>query len=291
MNFINGSSATSQPGCEPKLPCCSRAALIQPNDIVVSDALNHASIIDGIRLTRASARVVPHLDIAAVANALRGPRAGRAWVITESYFSMDADSPNMQALRAICDDANAGLIVDEAHALGVLGPEGRGVCAAANVIPDVLVGTLGKAFGTQGAFVTGPSHLIDWLWNRARSFVFSTGLSPVLAATAQRALQTIRRDPSLRTRVIELANMFRQGLAARGLTTVGYGHVVPWVLGDPERALKVAEALRLSGVIAHAIRPPTVPQGTSRIRFAITARHSKADIESALATITSVAEC
>lgn len=156
------------------------SALASPGDLIVSDALNHASIIDGSRLSRARIAVVPHLDVGAVRAALRTRETGRAWVVVESYYSMDADGPDLAQLRGACDEAGAALLVDEAHALGVLGPGGRGRCAEAGVRPDVLVGTLGKSLGSQGAFVAGRAVLKSWLWNRARSFVFSTGLSPRL---------------------------------------------------------------------------------------------------------------
>ena len=144
----------------------------------MSDALNHASIIDGCRLTRARVEIVPHLDVLATERILSEPRCGRAWVVTESYFSMDADGPDLASLRAACDCQGAALVLDEAHALGVFGPAGRGRAAEAGVEADVLIGTLGKAFGAAGAFVAGAAALTDWLWNRARSFVFSTGSQP-----------------------------------------------------------------------------------------------------------------
>jgi len=131
------------------------AALASRDDTILSDALNHASLVDGARLSRAEIVVYPHLDVAAVRAALASRTQRRCWVVTESYFSMDADSPDLRALRVACDEAGAGLIVDEAHALGVFGPEGRGLCAQEGVEPDVLVGTLGKAFGAGGAFVAG----------------------------------------------------------------------------------------------------------------------------------------
>ncbi len=160
------------------------SSLPRPGDLVVSDALNHASIIDGIRLSKCRVAVVPHLDVGAVETALRDRGAGRAFVVTESYFSMDADSPDLGALRALCDRHGAALVVDEAHAVGVLGPGGAGLCAEQGVVPDALVGTFGKAFGAAGAFVAGCEALTRWLWNSARSFVISTGMSPVVAAAA-----------------------------------------------------------------------------------------------------------
>ncbi len=292
------------------------SALAGPRDLIVSDALNHASLIDGARLSRARVAVVPHGDRDAVERAVADRSEARAWVVVESYYSMDADGPDLADLRAICDRHGAALYVDEAHALGVLGPGGRGRCAEAGVTPDVLVGTLGKAFGTQGAFVAGRTVLREWLWNRARSFVFSTGLAPVCAAAGVRALQTVIDEPALALRVRELSDRLRRGLVAAGAVQagahhaaagpavsevsrrerrepdlhalhapalLGFGHVVPLVLGTPTRALRWAAAMREQGIEVHAIRPPTVPAGASRIRMTVTAAHSEADVDRAVA--------
>jgi len=262
------------------------SALVQPDDLVVSDELNHASIIDGLRVARArNVVVVPHLDFGSVERALREGGGGarrRRWVVTETYFSMDADSPDVAALRRICDEHGAGLIVDEAHALGVLGPDGRGLCAAAGVEPDVRVGTLGKAFGASGAFVVGCRALVDWLWNRARAHVFSTGMSPASAAAARANFERAQRDPSLRERAQRHAERFRDALRASGADVRGYGPIVPWVIGAEAAALRVAGELRRRDVHAVAIRPPTVPPGTSRIRFAFTAGHTDGDVDLAI---------
>ncbi len=262
------------------------SALAGAGDLIVSDALNHASIIDGARLSRAQVAVVPHRDVDAVSAALRRrPAGGRAFVVTESYFSMDADSPDLGALRAACDAEGAALVVDEAHALGVLGPEGRGLCAAAGVVPDVLVGTFGKAFGAAGAFVAGSDTLAAWLWNRARSFVFSTGMSPLVASAALEAIRCSLAEPQRRERVAAAARQLRQGLTSAGLQVLGYGHILPWVLGDARRALWWAEELQSRGVMVRAVRPPTVPVGTARLRLTVTACHESADVERLVATV------
>jgi 8-amino-7-oxononanoate synthase len=260
-------------------------ALAGPSDLVVSDVLNHASIIDGARLSRARVVVVPHRDAEAVARALAAPRAARAFVVTDSYFSMDADSPDLAVLRAICDRYEAALLVDEAHALGVLGPDGRGLCAAAGVEPDALIGTFGKAFGAGGAFVAGSPALVDWLWNRARSFVFSTGLSPVLATAALDGIRLSEAEPWRRERVLSAAAMLREGMVSRGLAVPGSGPILPWILGDAHTATRFAEALRARGLLVRPIRPPTVPQGTARLRLTVTAAHGPTDIERALTVI------
>jgi 8-amino-7-oxononanoate synthase len=264
------------------------SALATHGDLIVSDVLNHASIIDGARLSRAEIAVVPHCDLEALSSALSRPRRGRAWVVTESYFSMDADGPDLAALRAICDRSGAALIVDEAHALGVLGPDGRGLCAAAGVVPDVLVGTLGKSLGACGAFAAGSATLVEWLWNRARSFVFSTGLSPAIAAAACSNLRTSLAEPARRARVAAAAAHLRTGLTARGARLRGDGHIVPWIVGDVNDAVELAAALREGGVRVVAIRPPTVPAGEARLRFTVTARHTEADIERLLRVLDSV---
>ncbi|MCL2776903.1 MAG: 8-amino-7-oxononanoate synthase [Polyangiaceae bacterium] len=299
------------------------SALAGPSDLLVSDALNHASIIDGARLSKSRVVVTPHLDLAAIDEALASRREPRAWVVVESYYSMDADGPDLAALRAVSDARHAGLIVDEAHALGVLGPGGRGRSAEAGVVPDALVGTLGKSLGSQGAFVAGRSILRDWLWNRARSFVFSTGLAPSAAAAATRALEILLHSPDLPAYVQRLAERLRTGLRDRvqqnafvgaydhtplhatankthirgaplwpphighpqGVPLprlIGFGHIVPVVIGKPEDAVRIADFARARGIHVTAIRPPTVPAGTARIRITVTARHNDEDIDRAL---------
>jgi 8-amino-7-oxononanoate synthase len=256
--------------------------LASEGDLIVSDALNHASIIDGARLSRATVVIVPHLDADAVAAALRSSTARRRWVVTESYFSMDADTPDLARLRAICDDCGAGLYVDEAHALGVLGPAGRGLCAAAGIGADVLVGTMGKAFGASGAFVAGGVVLTRWLWNRARSFVFSTGVSPVVARAGLAGLRAAQEEPALRERALASAAALREGLMERGISAAGWGHVVPWMLGTAEASTRMAAALTKRGILVAAIRPPSVAVGHARLRFTATARHSMDDVGRAL---------
>ena len=264
------------------------SALVGRGDLLVSDSLNHASMIDGARLSRARVVVVPHGDSAAIERALAERSETHAWVAVESYTSMDADGPDLRAIRGICDTHGAGMYVDEAHALGVLGPVGRGRCAEVGVIPDALVGTLGKSFGSQGAFVAGSALLRRWLWNRARAFVFSTGLAPTCAAAATRSLAHLIEHPAIATRVCELAARMRSGLAEAGLPAMGFGHIVPIVVGDAAEAMARAAALRERGVATQAVRPPTVPDGTSRIRLTVTARHTASDIDHAVSALVEV---
>jgi len=262
------------------------AALAGRGDVIVSDALNHASLIDGCRLSGAIIRVVPHLDLAAVEEALAAARgARRRWVLTESCFSMDGDIPDLPALRALTRRHDAALVVDEAHALGVFGPEGRGLCAEAGVTPDVLIGTGGKALGVHGAFVAGSRNLRLWLWNRARSFVFSTGISPALAELIAQRVTRVRGDDTSRRLLADRAGQLRAMLAELGAPGVraGRGPVIPWVIGDPAAAVALSQRLLDEGVLVQAIRPPTVPAGTARLRVTASAILSAGDLRRALA--------
>ncbi len=208
----------------------------------------------------------------------------RRWVVTESYFSMDGDSPDLAALRAACDAHDAALYVDEAHALGVFGAGGRGLCAEAGITPDVLVGTFGKALGLQGAFVAGSPTLRLYLWNRARSFVFSTGISPALAACIEANVTRAAADERARERLHATVRRLRAGLSALGipLPPNGRGPVIPWVVGSSTAAVTLSTRLREQGVLVQAIRPPTVPADTARLRITATARLSETDIDRAL---------
>jgi 8-amino-7-oxononanoate synthase len=268
----------------------SISALVGEGDLVISDRLNHASIIDGCRLARAHCMVVPHGDSEAVRAALRHAEARRRWVVTESYFSMEGDSPDLRALRAICDEHDAALVVDEAHGIGVFGPEGRGRAAEMGVRPDVLVGTLGKALGGQGAFAAGSRDLCRWLWNRARSFVFSTGLSPLLAAVDAAAVREARRDEEGRARLAQASGQLRAGLAAGGVEVANQeGPILPVLLGSEASALDWSRRLREQGVLVQAIRPPTVPAGTSRLRVTVRADLTSGEIERAVGAFATVA--
>jgi 8-amino-7-oxononanoate synthase len=249
-------------------------ALTDERSVVISDALNHASIIDGCRLSRAIIRIVPHCDLRAVAQALSAARdASCIWVVTESYFSMDGDSPDLSQLRELCDAHSAGLVVDEAHALGVFGPEGAGQCAAHGVRPDVLIGTLGKAVGVQGAFVAGQSDTMALLWNRARSFVFSTAISPLLAHLIRVRVERVRADEALRSRLRAMAERVREQLGLRRVPVAAgsHGPILPIVFGEVDRTLRASALLRERGIWAPAIRPPTVPRGGARLRVTLTA--------------------
>jgi len=261
------------------------AALARPGDVIVSDALNHASLIDGCRLSGASISVVAHLDTAAVERALaQAGGARRRWVLTESLFSMDGDTPDLPRLRALCDAHDAALLVDEAHAFGAVGPRGAGLCAQLGVHADVRIGTLGKSLGLHGAFVLGSASLRTYLWNRARSFVFSTGPSPALAAAAVDRIRRAAADDSGRQRLQFASDRIRAGLLELGANLLpgARGPILPWLLDTPAAAVSLSQRLAAQGVLVQPIRPPTVPKGTSRLRITASAALSPADLERAL---------
>lgn len=267
------------------------SALAGPEDVIFSDELNHASIIDGCRLSRAPTYVYRHLDVANLQTLLGRHPARRRFVITDSVFSMDGDLAPLVELRQLTARCNAYLVVDEAHATGIIGPAGRGCCAAMNIVPDVHMATLGKAFGAFGAYVTGSHVLIDFLRHRARSFVFTTALPPSTAAAAFAAVEIVESDrgTELRRNLDARITQFREGLTQRRLLARGVGQtpIFPLAVGDEHRALAVTSHLLAHDIFAQAIRPPTVPRGTSRIRFALSATHTSADIESALQALDS----
>ncbi len=262
------------------------AALLGPTDVVLSDALNHASLIDGLRLSRTNVVVFPHNDLEALAARLGEVYgARRTWVVTESYFSMDADGPDLVALRHVCDRAGAWLYLDEAHALGVMGPAGRGLSAAAGIVPDVFAATLGKSLGAQGAFVAGAAGLYDFLWNRARSFVFSTGLSPAVAAWATRGVGQVEAAETQRRLLAERGVRFRHRLRAGGLAPLGHGPIVPIVFGAEATAMNVSHRIAARGFHVQPIRPPTVAPGTSRVRITLSTHETDAQVDALAAAL------
>jgi 8-amino-7-oxononanoate synthase len=269
------------------------AALIGPQDLVLSDRLNHASLIDGLRLSRATVQVYPHRDVSAVERLLEAHRERHeaAWIVTDAYFSMDGTTAPLRALNALAERHEAHLYVDEAHSLGVLG-EAAGVASLEGVRPDVVVGTLGKAFGVQGAFVAGTEVLRSFLENRARSFVFSTGVAPLLLGPLGEALAVEAEEgPTRRRRLAANAERLRVGLRALGhrLAPDGVGPIVPVLVGDPRAATRLEGGLLARGFYVRAIRPPTVPEGGSRLRIVVTAAHRPEDIEGLLRAFSELA--
>lgn len=264
------------------------AALCDRNHLVISDRLNHASLVDGCRLSRATVAIVDHGDEDAIAYQLERAHNYRArWVVVESYYSMDGDTPNLARLRALCDQHDAHLYVDEAHALGVFGPAGAGLCRARNVVPDVLVGTLGKSLGASGAFVAGANSLRRWLWNRARSFVFSTGTSPLLARLILQNLRTVQTNTEARSRLQANGHALRDALVAGGLSLPpgNHGPIVPILIGDAARSVRIAARLLDQRIVVQAIRPPTVPPDTARLRITVTAAMAPSTVQHLAAAI------
>jgi 8-amino-7-oxononanoate synthase len=261
------------------------SGLLAAEDLVLSDALNHASIIDGCRLSRARVLVFRHGDVDHARQLLREHRgaARRAAVVTETVFSMDGDSAPLPELRALCDEFEAALFVDEAHALGVLGPSGRGLCAARGVLPDALVGTLGKAFGTAGGFLASSARLRSLLQSRGRPFVYTTAPPPSLAAAAVVAVRLVARADAARARLLGHARRLREGLRASGLDVPeGEAAVIPVLTGSIEATMSASRQLLEAGIFVQAIRPPTVPEGKSRLRLVPTASHDERHVERAL---------
>lgn len=257
------------------------SALAGPEDVVFSDALNHASLIDGCRLSKARIVVYPHGDLHALDRLLRAERGRRRLILTDTLFSMDGDRAPLAALSAMARAAEAMLIVDEAHAAGI---DDDGVAV------DLRVGTLGKALGCFGAYVAGSAPLIELLTQRARSFIFTTALPVPVVAAAHAAIDWLDSDQG-RTRRQQLLENCRYFHMRRGLPG-SPSHIVPLHVrdGDPRRAMAACEALLERGVFAQGIRPPTVPPGSSRLRFALMATHSRAHLDHALAALDELRE-
>jgi len=265
-------------------------ALLGPRDRALSDALNHASLIDGLRLAGCRRVIYPHLDLAAVGRALAQPHPeGRTFLVTESLFSMEGDIAPLDRYAELAARHGAELIVDDAHATGLYGAaRGSGLCEAFGVERRVTaaVSTLGKAVGLAGAFVAGPRPLVEYLVNRCRAFVFTTAPPPLLLHAVDAALDRIAAAPQLRQRALDLAERLRRRLAALaangalgGERPRGAGPIVPLLVGDNGRAVAAAERLAALGFDVRAIRPPTVPPGTARLRVSVHADHTEAEID------------
>jgi len=245
----------------------------EPDDVILSDERNHASLIDGIRLSPARREIFAHNDASAVRRALDETRgAGERFLVVESLFSMDGDEAPLKVYAALCRAAGAHLIVDEAHAVGVYGAKGSGLIEQHGIDEDVFlsVNTAGKALGVAGAFVAGPEWAIDYLIQRARPFVFSTAPPPSVAAALDASLDLIEREPQRRTALLDRARALRLRLTAAGVPLPGgSSQILPVLLGDNDRAMAVADALQADGFDVRAIRPPTVPPGTARLRISV----------------------
>ncbi|MFF7982833.1 8-amino-7-oxononanoate synthase [Streptomyces sp. NPDC007901] len=256
--------------------------------LIVSDALNHASLIDGCRLARGTTQVVGHSDPDAVRKAL-GTHEGPAVVVSDTVFSVDGDAAPLAGLAAACRERGAGLLVDDAHGLGVLGDGGRGAAYAAGLsgAEDVVVtATLSKSLGSQGGVVFGPARVIDHLVNAARTFIFDTGLAPAAAGAALAALRLLRREPGRAARAREVAADLHARLTAAGLEAVRPDAAVVSVRApSPEGAVRWAADCRTAGLAVGCFRPPSVPDGISRLRLTARADLSGAEIERAVRVI------
>ncbi len=313
------------------------ATLLRAGDAVFSDELNHASIIDGCRLSRANVVVYPHLDVSALDDALARSSAPRKIVVTESLFSMDGDIADIGAISSVCKRRDASLVVDEAHAVGAWGPEGRGIAADAAIAPDVVIGTFGKALGTFGAFAATTRAIADLLWNRARSFVFSTALPPAIPAATLAAIEIVRGDEGLdrRRRLAANARAFRELVPRAGgaresaiapvrvdsscessandvrandvrandvrandvrandvrandacasdarVSDARVNERVNDAHASDARVMELTAQLLARGVFAQGIRPPTVPEGTARVRVSLASGHSLEQLQRA----------
>ncbi|MFF3414563.1 8-amino-7-oxononanoate synthase [Streptomyces sp. NPDC002698] len=263
-------------------------ALAPHGSLVVSDAGNHASLIDGCRLARGTTQVVSHVDPDAVRKAL-GTHDGPAVTVSDTVFSVDGDAAPLAELALACREYGAGLIVDDAHGLGVLGRGGRGAPHAAGLAgdPDVVVTvTLSKSLGSQGGAVLGPAAVIDHLINAARTFIFDTGLAPAAAGAALAALRLLRREPERAARAREVARALHTRLTAEGLSAVRPDAAVVSVRApSPERAVRWAADCREAGLAVGCFRPPSVPDGVSRLRLTARADLTEEQIEHAVDVI------
>ncbi|EGO63697.1 8-amino-7-oxononanoate synthase [Acetonema longum] len=262
------------------------SGLARAGDVIFSDAWNHASIIDGCRLARSETVVYQHGDVEDLRQKLQQtPCSGKRFIITDGVFSMDGDIAPLDRIVPLAEEYDACVIVDDAHATGVIGPGGRGTAAYFGLKGRVQVeiGTLSKALAAEGGFAAGDESLIEILANRARSFIFSTALAPATVAAAHAALRQLIAEPEMVDRLRENAIYLRSKLAAAGFTALpGDTPIIPVILGREETALDMARALQERGVIVAAIRPPTVPPGSSRLRLTITAEHRQQDLDKAV---------
>ena len=269
------------------------SGLLGRTDWVIEDRLNHASLIDGGLLARARLRRYPHSDCVALATQLADADRG-ALVATDGVFSMDGDVAPLPELATVCRAAGAWLMVDDAHGLGVLGTQGQGSVAAAGLgqaeVP-ILMGTLGKAFGTAGAFVAGSAVLIESLIQFARTYIYTTAMPPAVAEATRASLRIVAAEEWRRERLQGLIQRFRHGVRRIGLPLAESSTPIqPIVLGTPERAHRWGQALQRAGILVAAIRPPTVPEGSARLRITLTAAHSVAQVDALLSVLAEIAE-
>lgn len=253
--------------------------------VVFSDELNHASIVDGCRLARAKTVIYAHRDLDDLEQGLRDAGAQQKAIVTDSVFSMDGDIAPLAQIRALADEHDALLIVDEAHGTGCIGPGGRGALAAADVKADVIVGTLGKALASYGAYAACSQELRELLINSARSFIFATAPAPPSVGAAQKALEILIDEPRLPDRLQANAALLRDELGRCGLDARSGTQIIPLIVGDPEIALGASNRALAGGVFAQAIRPPTVAPGGSRLRLTVMATHTETELRDAASVL------
>jgi 8-amino-7-oxononanoate synthase len=264
------------------------SALAGEGDVVFSDALNHASIIDGCRLARADTFVYDHLDMGHLEWGLRQAEGRGSLIVTDGVFSMDGDVAPLAEIAGLAQRYDVRVLVDEAHGTGALGPDGRGAVAAAGLEDeiDVIVGTLGKSLGSYGAYVCCERSLAKYLINSARTLIFSTALPPPAVAAAMAALGLLREQPRRVEKLQRNGRVLREALVSHGLP-VGPSEtqIIPLIVGDAAETVRASERALERGVFAQAIRPPTVPEDTSRLRLAVMASHTRSELREAAVTL------
>ena len=262
--------------------------LARRGDAIFHDALNHASLIDGLRLSRAEAIEYPHCDVATLAASLAASTARNKFVVTDAVFSMDGDIAPLPELLKLCEAHDAWLIVDDAHGFGVLGRQGRGSLSHFDLNSPriVYMGTLGKAAGVAGAFAAASAEVIDWLIQRARTYIYTTATPPLLAAAVLASVDVIEHDEARRTHLQSLISQLREGLRGLPWTLLSSQTAIqPLIVGESKSALELSAQLREAGIWVPAIRPPTVPMGTARLRISLSAAHTEAHVQRLVAAL------
>ena len=267
------------------------SALVKEGDVVYTDALSHASIIDGCRLSRAAVKIFPHNDLDALKDLLKSDKGfRRKLIVVDGVYSMEGDLAPLPDLTKLAKSYDALLMLDDAHGTGVLGEEGGGTSEHFGLkgpdAVDIEIGTLGKALGSFGAYVVGSRDLREYLINRSRSFIFTCALAPSALAAAIAALEVLQQEPGHRQRLWANVRHFREGLYRLGLSTEpSVTHILPVMTYERQRTMELCERLLELGIFCQGIRPPTVPPGTCRLRFTVTAEHTRADLDQALGAI------
>ena len=250
------------------------SSIVGKEDLILSDELNHASIIDGCRLSKADINVYKHCDVKYLENKLKKSKNKKILVVTDSVFSMDGDIAPLRKIIELKKKYQFMLMIDDAHATGILDTNLNGI--------DIHMGTLSKALASQGGFVAGSSELIDYLRNTSRSFMFSTGLSPANTSAALSALEIIKEDKQLKINLLKNADYLREGLRKLGFQVGGELQIIPLIIGDNKKTMQFQKLLEEDGVFVTGIRPPTVPDNTSRLRISVMATHTKEQLDRAL---------